>query len=341
MKTRAKRRSAKEGEAFRGHLIAVARQLFIEEGVDAVSIRKIAGRAGCPPMTFYVYFRNKLEVLRHIWDDVLRAAAATAEAAAAEASDPALALQAYALTWCQYWIDNPDSYRMVFSLQDRSGPLAATYYPEGADIRGHFKPLRDLIERGVAEGLFAQTEPELAVEAMLALCVGISHCVLTMPEYRWDPLMAEAAVGQMIQGLGSADGKNLASRPPLTTRRGLRILVVEDEMTVAMMADAMLTGLGHQVVGPAMRLEDALAPARSADFDVAMLDVNLGRDKSFPAADILRDRGIPFFFATGYGLEGIVPEYRDRLVLHKPFETADLERALKAVTKADGSDQAE
>jgi CheY-like chemotaxis protein len=117
--------------------------------------------------------------------------------------------------------------------------------------------------------------------------------------------------------------------------RSLRILVVEDEMLVAMVAEAMLTGLGHTVVGPAMRLEEALDLARSAELDVAMLDVNLGRDKSFPAADVLRERGIPFYFATGYGLDGIIPEYRDRIVLQKPFQMSDLEGALARLIPAD------
>jgi CheY-like chemotaxis protein len=113
--------------------------------------------------------------------------------------------------------------------------------------------------------------------------------------------------------------------------RSFRILVVEDEMMVAMVAQAMLESLGHTVIGPAMRLEEALEMAQSADIDFGMLDVNLGRDKSFPAAAALRKRGIPFFFATGYGLEGIVPEYRNELVLQKPFQIADLEGAVASL----------
>jgi AcrR family transcriptional regulator len=325
------RRTAKEGEAFRQHLIAAARELFLQEGVDAVSIRKIAERAGCPPMTFYVYFRNKLEVLRHIWDDVLQAAAEPAEAAAARHADPAAALEAYALAWCRYWVDNPDNYRMVFSRQDPVGSPDDVSYTDYASLHGRFSLPNALIERGVAQGVFTTTDPQLAVESLLALCVGLSHCVIRIPEGRWDPALAEAAIGQMIRGLAAA-------RTTIAVRRSLRILVVEDEMAVAMMAETMLTGLGHEVVGPAMRLEDALGPARSAEFDVAMLDVNLGRDKAFPAADILRDRGIPFFFATGYGREGIIPEYQDRLVLHKPFQTPDLERALASLMPVNGTD---
>lgn len=87
----------------------------------------------------------------------------------------------------------------------------------------------------------------------------------------------------------------------------LRILVVEDEMTIALMIEDMLTDLGHDVVELAMRLPRALAAARNETFDFAILDVNLDGHRSSPVAEVLIERGIPFVFATGYGSDGIDP----------------------------------
>jgi CheY-like chemotaxis protein len=114
------------------------------------------------------------------------------------------------------------------------------------------------------------------------------------------------------------------------TEGNRRILVVEDEMMIAMLVEEMLQDLGHTVVGVAMRLETAMALARDSAIDLAVLDVNLGDAKSFPVAAILRARGIPFLFATGYGPKGIDAEYADAVVLNKPYQTVDLERALIA-----------
>ena len=111
--------------------------------------------------------------------------------------------------------------------------------------------------------------------------------------------------------------------------RPLRILIVEDEMLVAMNIEDMLLDLGHEVAGLAGRLEPALALARDAEIDVAMLDVNLAGEQSFPVADALIERGVPFLFATGYGLKGIPERYRDRPVLQKPFRASDLAQALR------------
>ncbi|RYB01369.1 response regulator [Lichenibacterium ramalinae] len=80
-----------------------------------------------------------------------------------------------------------------------------------------------------------------------------------------------------------------------------RVLIVEDEMMVAMLVEDMLVDMGFIVVGPAYRLGDGLRLAKSETLDVAVLDVNLKGARSFPIATVLTERGIPFVFATGYG----------------------------------------
>lgn len=113
----------------------------------------------------------------------------------------------------------------------------------------------------------------------------------------------------------------------------LRILIVEDEMLVAMNIEDMLLDLGHEVSGMAGRLDTALALASEGSFDAAMLDVNLAGQQSFPVADLLAERNIPFLFATGYGLQGIEERHRGRPVLQKPFRMSDLGEALAALTR--------
>ena len=109
---------------------------------------------------------------------------------------------------------------------------------------------------------------------------------------------------------------------------GLRVLVVEDEMMVSMLIEDMLTDLGCVVVGPASRLDEAIELARSSEIDCAVLDVNLGGQPIFPLADILREKGAPFAFATGYGDAGLREADRGTPVLQKPFRESDLARVL-------------
>jgi CheY-like chemotaxis protein len=107
-----------------------------------------------------------------------------------------------------------------------------------------------------------------------------------------------------------------------------RILIVEDEMLVAMMIEDALADLGIHVAGTVGTIEDALAATAKDDFDCAILDVHLrGRDV-YPVADALAVRGVPFVFATGYGQGGLTQRYRGRPSLTKPFTGQDIEQIL-------------
>ncbi len=108
---------------------------------------------------------------------------------------------------------------------------------------------------------------------------------------------------------------------------GRRVLLVEDESLVAMLAEDILLDLGCEVV-VAMRLDKALALARTEAFDLAVLDVNLGEARSYPVADLLFERCTPFLFATGYGKKGLEAAYQGVPVLQKPYHAALLEHLL-------------
>lgn len=113
-----------------------------------------------------------------------------------------------------------------------------------------------------------------------------------------------------------------------TDLQGLRVLVVEDEMMVSMLIEDMLDDLGCKVVGPAARLDEAIALVAESELDCAVLDVNLGGQPIFPLADILREKGRPFAFATGYGDAGLRDVDKGTPVLQKPFREGDLARVL-------------
>ncbi len=101
--------------------------------------------------------------------------------------------------------------------------------------------------------------------------------------------------------------------------QGKKVLIVEDEALIAMLFEDMLSDFGCDVVGPAMNVRQAMEVAQSAAIDVAVLDVNLNGESSFPVATLLETRGVPFVFSSGYGANGLPPEWQDRPTLPKPF----------------------
>jgi CheY-like chemotaxis protein len=113
-----------------------------------------------------------------------------------------------------------------------------------------------------------------------------------------------------------------------TRRARPHVLVVEDELMIRMLLEDMLMDSGYEVVASAGRLDDALQFAREADFDLAILDVNLAGQSVAPVAEILEQRGLPFVFATGYGERGLPEEHRGKPTLQKPFQQENLTHIL-------------
>ncbi len=120
----------------------------------------------------------------------------------------------------------------------------------------------------------------------------------------------------------------------VATLEGLRILVVEDDLLVAEVLTDMLLDAGAEVVGPFGWVDDAVAAVKAGDhtLDSAVLDINLHGDKSYPIADELKARNVPFVFVTGYAGETIPDSYRGFPRCGKPFDQERL-IALLAVAK--------
>jgi CheY-like chemotaxis protein len=113
------------------------------------------------------------------------------------------------------------------------------------------------------------------------------------------------------------------------------ILVVEDEMLVAMMLEGMLRDLGCRVI-KAARVAKAAGPATSEAIDFAILDVNLAGETSYQVADVLRRRGIPFVFASGYDPGSIRGDFHDIAVLRKPYMPHDVRQAVSDAIRSPG-----
>lgn len=114
----------------------------------------------------------------------------------------------------------------------------------------------------------------------------------------------------------------------------LKVLVIEDEAMVAMLLEDMLLDLGHQVAATAGRMDHAMKLATDLPVDLAILDVNLNGEQTYPLAAILAARLIPFVFATGYGAAGLKEEWRGVPALQKPFQASELAEAISQVTRS-------
>jgi len=107
-----------------------------------------------------------------------------------------------------------------------------------------------------------------------------------------------------------------------------RVLLVEDEFMVAMLTEDMLCDLGYEIDLSVADLTAGLQAAATRQFDVGVLDINLRGSLSYPIADILIERGIPFIFASGYTAHGMDARYAQAPTIQKPFTMAALGQTL-------------
>lgn len=136
---------------------------------------------------------------------------------------------------------------------------------------------------------------------------------------------AQAAPERIVETVVAADE---TVRPGAIA--GLKVLIVEDSLLLALELEAGLEDAGVHVVGCAAELSEALAMVQM-DFDVAVLDADLNGQSVAPVAEILRTMGRPFVFATGYA-DKAAPMGFDAPIVRKPYNVHQIARAVAGVT---------
>jgi DNA-binding response OmpR family regulator len=113
--------------------------------------------------------------------------------------------------------------------------------------------------------------------------------------------------------------------------RPRRVLVVEDEWLIANELEQDLNEAGFSIVGPVGSVERALEAIEAGRIDAAVLDVRLQSEDSYPVAERLQERKIPFLFITGYASGEIADRYRRHACLQKPFSSRGLLEAVAGI----------
>src|SRR5262249_60310876 len=164
----------------------------------------------------------------------------------------------------------------------------------------------------------ASIERQLEGEARFEWHSAGLHCSLAVP--RGDKI-------EPLTRLAGAHRSLLDAKPtlPVQLETGNRLLLVEDEILVAMMMRDILTDLGFSVIGPFSRLSEAMVAAVHEDIDAGIIDINLGGEFVYPVADVLTARKLPFVFVTGYGVESIDGRFAHVPIIKKPVQRQALQ----------------
>lgn len=157
---------------------------------------------------------------------------------------------------------------------------------------------------------------DLGAEVGCEFCPTGAVCTIVFPLSH----VLSVGDGEQIETRAEAGAQPVSRSKSRKAAAARRILLVEDAWVVGVQLKTILEIIGHEVVGPATTLEEGLALAEMDGLDGAILDVRLEDVDSFPIAERLRARGVPFCFATGYTDEhSIPPPFRDAPRISKPY----------------------
>jgi two-component SAPR family response regulator len=116
-----------------------------------------------------------------------------------------------------------------------------------------------------------------------------------------------------------------------------RVLVVEDELLLALEIERVLEEAGAAVIGPVATLHQALERIKAEQIDLALLDINLGGQQVFPAAEALVERKIPAVLTTGYSTHVVPDHLRHLQMINKPFDAAALCQTVARALRSNGA----
>ena len=181
-----------------------------------------------------------------------------------------------------------------------------------------------LLERVTGRELGGQARVEFRPDGVRAVLTADSSALARGPEGAARPSAApHTLMSQPVADHGGASH----GLPDSEGVAGLKVLIVEDAMLLAVELEAGLIEAGAVIVGVASNVGEGLALARG-EVDVALLDVNLNGESVTPVAALLAGRGVPFIFATGYGDAAPAPEGFDAPVVRKPYNVGQIAAAL-------------
>ena len=237
----------------------------------------------------------------------------TLEPATAQAV--AVALHELSTNAAKYGALSVKSGRVALSWELRTGTLILKWVESGGPSvkapasHGYgSKVIRAAIERQLGGRTILDWRPE-----------GL-RCMLLVPHRDASP-----ALEGFLQGRSSAE-EQVTSLEPIVVA-GNRVLLAEDEGVLGLMMRDTLVEQGFSVVGPFAKTGEAIAAARDGQVHAAVLDINLDGEMIYPVAEVLKGRGVPFVFVSGYEADSIDVRFSGIPVLRKPIERQALQNA--------------
>jgi len=197
--------SERERQQIRDNIIEIARDLFVNEGYENTSMRKIAAQAGFAPTKIYYYFENKKAILRHFWHDISEELWAFCQPPEKILTGDPLEIIRYMMGKnVRYWLENPKSYQLGIATQDFKAPSSENFDVYSAKgTRQYIELMHQSVKRCIEDGVFRLSDYLLAAQVIGVSVYGIYGAFYNLPSVAWKDreTLINAAIDNTLRGL--------------------------------------------------------------------------------------------------------------------------------------------
>ncbi|HKV40941.1 MAG TPA: TetR/AcrR family transcriptional regulator [Blastocatellia bacterium] len=201
-----KQRREREKEALRQEILDAARELFVKEGYQSVSMRRIAEKIEYSPTTIYLYFKDKTELLFSLCEETFAILASHCETLLKDSSDPVSTLRSMCRGYVNFGLEHPNHYIITFVM-----PLQ--HMEGGENLQGRkneksqgtkaFGLLRASVEECVKQKKFREVDVDTASQVVWAAIHGVTSLLIGHPKFAWvdRPRLVNLMIDTTIEGL--------------------------------------------------------------------------------------------------------------------------------------------
>ncbi len=196
-----KERRAREKEQLRDQILSAARELFVNEGYENVSMRKIADKIEYSPTTIYLYFKDKADLLDSVCKETLLDLLNTLELLNRDKSDPVETLRKSGKAYVEFGLRYPQDYKLTFVIRPQF--QQGLGLEEGSVGERVFNYLREMVSECIRQKVFRQVDVDTAGQALWSAVHGVTLLLIDFSDFPWtekDKLI-DTVIHTMIEGL--------------------------------------------------------------------------------------------------------------------------------------------
>lgn len=198
-----KQRRAREKEELRQEILDAARELFVKEGYENVSMRRIAEKIEYSPTTIYLYFEDKASLLHAICEETFARLANRTEAIRKQYPDPLDGLRRGCRAYVDFGLKHPNHYRVTFMTPPPAGLAKEHYMREDSQGMRAYNCLREGVSGCIDQGLFREKDPEAVTQMLWSAIHGVTSLLITKPAFPWvgKNALIDLMIDNAIRGL--------------------------------------------------------------------------------------------------------------------------------------------